>query len=81
VFSSTADFEQQILQDPGFVIYVLKPNHVQDIAGKLGALKPQQVYIPQPYPFAGGDESVGSYQKGNLWIMLDIVSQFRTDCG
>ncbi|NQZ32892.1 MAG: DUF1851 domain-containing protein [Oceanospirillaceae bacterium] len=79
-FSSIKEFEESVLLDPGFLEYVLKPEQVQNIRNQLGALEGDDIYIPQPYPFLGGDQSVNSFTKGELWIMLDIVSQLREDC-
>ncbi|MEE9326657.1 MAG: T6SS immunity protein Tdi1 domain-containing protein [Cocleimonas sp.] len=79
-FESVSAFEKIILQEAGFNEVVLKPAHVKNIETKLGKLSKEQVYIPSPYPFLGGGESADSYKKGDIWIMLDIVSQMKGDC-
>ena len=78
-FDSASEFEKEILQDEDFSEYVLRPDHVQEIIKAVGTLSEDEVYIPQPYPFLGGDESIDSYDKGNIWVMLDLVSQLLAD--
>jgi len=80
VFESTEEFEKQILQEESFQIFVLNLGHVKQIRERLGPLREEEVYIPSPYPFLGGDESIGSYSKGNIWVMLEIVGQFHGLC-
>jgi len=72
-FGSTAEFEERILRDEGFARHVLRPAHQAAIAARLGPLGPDDVYIPQPYPFLGGDEEVDSYAKGNFWTFAELV--------
>ena len=78
--ASLQDFEDDILQDDGFDLFVLKSDHVEEIRENLGSLEELEVYIPEPYPFLGGDESVASYDKGNVWVMLAIVGEFLGVC-
>ena len=79
-FESAGEFEASVLKDAGFMEYVLRPSHVAAIRERLGSLDKDQVYIPQPYPFIGGDESVESYDKGDIWVMLQIVGQMGGIC-
>ena len=78
-FDSTSEFEKEILQDKDFSEYVLKPDHIKNIVKVIGTLGESEVYIPQPYSFVGGDESVDSYDKENIWVMLDVVSQMLAE--
>ena len=80
VFENTAQFEKQILQEESFQTFVLNLEHVEQIGKHLGPLKEEEIYIPHPYPFLGGDESIDSYSKGNVWVMLEIVGQFYDVC-
>jgi hypothetical protein len=75
-FSTVEDFERDVLKEPGFEAYVLLPDHVAEIARKLGPLKEDEIYIPTPYPFLGGSETPKTYHKGNVWVFADIVAQF-----
>ncbi|MEI6893627.1 MAG: T6SS immunity protein Tdi1 domain-containing protein [Colwellia sp.] len=78
-FNSISEFEKEILQDEGFSQYVLNADHAQKISKAIGTLNENEVYIPKPYPFLGGDESADSYEKGNIWTMLDLVSQLLVE--
>jgi len=80
VFESIKEFEEQLLKEPSFEVFVLNLSHVNEISAHLGPLSKEQVYIPKPYPFLGGDESIESYSKGDVWVMLDIVAQFHGLC-
>lgn len=73
--ASTTAFEAAILRDPGFEAYVLRGDHVRAIAARLGPLKPGQIYIPQPYPTLGGTEAPETYDKGDVWVFADLVTQ------
>lgn len=72
-FGSIAEFEARILRDEGFAEYVLRPEHQAALAERLGPLAPDEVYIPQPYPFLGGSEEVDTYAKGNFWVFAEVV--------
>ena len=74
-FNSISEFEKEVLQEEGFSLYVLNNTSVKEISELIGTLNEHEVYIPSPYPFLGGDESLNSYEKGNVWIMLDVVNQ------
>jgi len=73
--ATIADFEQQVLREPGFESYVLRPAHIQVLAKRLGPLKDEEIYIPTPYPFLGGSDAPETYDKGNLWVFTHIVAQ------
>lgn len=78
--SSNAAFENEVLKDPGFADYVLRPDHVAAIRKRLGPLKAGEIYIPQPYPFIGGSDEPDTYAKGNVWVFADIVAQMQGLC-
>lgn len=80
VFASPAEFEEKILKEPGFQEYVLRPDHVSEVRKHVGALKRDQVYIPKPYPFVGGTDAPSSYDKGDVWVFMDIVGQMQGLC-
>lgn len=75
-FDSLSAFESSILMEPGFAILVLRLDLQREIAARLGSLEGDQVYIPTPYPFLGGDDNdPTSYNKGDVWVFLSIVHQ------
>ncbi|MFH5877743.1 T6SS immunity protein Tdi1 domain-containing protein [Arthrobacter sp. NA-172] len=75
-FDSCDSFERSILMDSVSESLVLRLDLQQEIATRLGPLQRDQVYIPTPYPFLGGDENdPTSYNKGDVWVFLSIVHQ------
>lgn len=76
-FVSVAAFESEILKDPGFSEYVLKPDHQAAIQLLIGKRKTDEVYIPEPYPFVGGSEAPETYSKGNVWVFAELVGMFQ----
>ena len=80
VFPTVADFEKQVLKDAGFTEYVLRADHMFAIQRRLGALKKNEIYIPQPYPLIGGSDKPETYSKGNVWVFMDIVAQMQGIC-
>lgn len=79
-FPSVETFEAQVLQEPGFMEHVLRPSHVASIRKRLGGLGKDEIYIPTPYPFLGGSGEPESYEKGDMWVFMDIVSQLLDVC-
>jgi len=75
VHASVEDFEKNVLNEPGFSLYVLRPDHVSEICNLLGPLEEDEIYIPEPYPFLGGTQAPETYSKGNVWVFMDIVGQ------
>jgi Domain of unknown function (DUF1851) len=74
-YDSVEAFEAEVLQDEGFTAYVLRPDHVDEIAARLGALGDDEVYIPAPFPFLGGSDAPETYQKGDVWVFAALVAQ------
>lgn len=74
-FGSCTAFENTVLRDTGFARYVLQTEHQQAIRALLGPLEADEVYIPSPYPCMGGDERPENYDRGDVWVFLDIVGQ------
>ena len=72
-FDSLEHFDAMVLSDEGFDEFVLRRPHLDEVARRTGPLGPQQVYVPVPYPFLGGDESPESYDRGDVWTFLAIV--------
>lgn len=57
--------------------HVLQVEKVQKIQDRIGELGSDQIYIAEPYQFLGGDCSVNSYSKGNIWIYLRIIGDLQ----
>ena len=74
---SVTAFAAEVLDDPDFVGFVLKPKHQAAIAAFNGPLGRDEVYIPQPYPFLGGTEEPDTYIKGNVWVFAELVGRLH----
>jgi len=75
-FESIDDFKDTVLNNDGLLpSEYLREEDVNIIRKKLGALDEEEVYIPQPYPFLGGSCQPETYDKGNLWVFIAIVSE------
>jgi hypothetical protein len=74
-FDSLEHFDAMVLSDEGFDEFVLRRPHLDEVARRTGPLGPDQVYVPVPYPFLGGDEAPESYDRGDVWTFLRIVPQ------
>lgn len=64
-----------ILSDPDVVEHLLKPTLLNDVEARLGKLDFEEVYFPVPYPFLGGSGAPSTYEKGSVWIYVDLVGQ------
>ncbi len=56
---------------------LLKVEKVMEIESRVGFLAEGEVYIPEPYPFLGGDGSIESYTKGDMLIFMDLIGQLQ----
>ena len=56
-FESVDAFRDQVLDDPDFTAYVLRPDHVAAIRELIGDAGDGQVYIPAPLPTLGGSDA------------------------
>ena len=54
-----------------------KEDRVAAIEQRLGPLIVGEVFIPEPYPFLGGDLSIESYAKGNVWTYAELVGSLQ----
>lgn len=53
---------------------LLKPTMVEELVRKLGPLGDSEIFVPYPLPMWGGDGSLASYQKGNVWAHVEMVT-------
>jgi len=70
---SFSEFENSFLSHPETIRTILQKQKVDLIEGRLGKLEDNEIYIPVPFPFMGGDRSIESYKKGGLFTYLDLV--------
>ncbi|WP_420112918.1 T6SS immunity protein Tdi1 domain-containing protein [Pseudactinotalea sp.] len=72
---SLAEFQRTVTGDPGFQAWIFPPDLVRPVVDRLGPIDPDQVYMPVPYPMLGGSGAPESYDKGDVWVFLEIVGQ------
>lgn len=72
-FKSITSFEEDILKESSFSVFVLKSTFTKALIEKHGSLKSEEVFIPTPY-FHHQSENVNDFSKGNIWVMLDLIN-------
>lgn len=76
IFESIEEFTDTVLSDDGLLPSAyLRVEDVNTIRKRLGELGKEEVYIPQPYPFLGGSCRPETYDKGNIWVFIAIISE------
>lgn len=56
---------------------VLQEDKIVQLKDKLGPLDIDEIYIPEPYPFLGGNLSLESYGKGNVWVFMELIGSLQ----
>lgn len=74
-FDSLEAFEQNILKETGFSIFVLKPDFTEELIQAHGKLAHDEVFIATPYIMHDSNDTK-HFSKGNIWVMLDLTNQF-----
>ena len=74
-FNTVASFVDELLSDTEVETELVRPQDIEKLIKLIGPLKESEVYIPVPYPFLGGDNSLESYAKGSAWVYADLVGQ------
>lgn len=73
--ASLADFRATVIDDAMFQDWIFPPALVRPIVQRLGPIAHTEVYMPVPYPMLGGSGAPETYDKGDVWVFLDIVGQ------
>jgi len=76
-FFGIESFLNDCVEHPVIREDLLNENKVDELINAIGDLKSGQVYIPEPYPFLGGDLSIKSYSKGDLSTFLSIIADLQ----
>jgi hypothetical protein len=77
-FVGIESFGSRFLTDPGIIAHLGRPEDISVLEKRLGKLGTDEVYIPCPYPFLGGNtRDLDSYQKGKAWTFVDLVGQMQ----
>jgi hypothetical protein len=75
-FSDVAGFKS-FLSDAGIGEHLLKTARLSDLIKLLGPPGQDQIYVPEPYPFLGGDESLQSYALRDVWVFASLVGRLQ----
>ena len=73
--SNLAEFENNFLGDSKIRASVLREADVKYLIGRLGRPGENEVFFPTPYPWLGGNGSLETYQKGDVWVYASIAGQ------
>lgn len=73
--ASLAEFRRTVTEDADFQDWIFPSGVVRSVVERLGPIGPDEVYMPVPYPMLGGSGAPETYDKGNVWVFLDIVGQ------
>lgn len=76
-FYGIEQFKNEFLTHETVKEDLLQVEKIEKIEKNIGNLNEGEVYIPEPYPFLGGNCSVETYSKGDLWTFIDIVGQMQ----
>jgi hypothetical protein len=72
---STDDLFQLFRDNPDAASEALHPDRARTLESRLGRLENDEVFVPEPYPMWGGDGSIESYSKGNLWVHVALLTE------
>ena len=72
-FFSLDEFDRGYLRQEVPKELVLKVDLVDRLRTRLGEPNTMEIFIPEPFPFLGGDGSEESYVKGNVFVYADLV--------
>lgn len=74
-FNTVSSFVDELLSNKEVEPELVRPQDIEQLIKLVGDLEEEQIFIPEPYPFLGGDLSLESYAKGNAWVYADLVGQ------
>ena len=74
-FESLAEFRRKGFDEQSFADYCLRPDDVYVLVDRLGPLGESEVYFPVPFPCLGGSGELSTFDKGNVWIYVDLLGQ------
>jgi hypothetical protein len=75
--NSITVFVDSFLAHPEAKRTILQGEKVGDIEARLGPLDEDEIFIPVPFPFMGGDSSIASYKKGNFFTYMELVGRLQ----
>jgi hypothetical protein len=73
--NSVQSFKDDFLMNEGVLSDFFGVERYRHLVGRLGEPSNAECYFPVPYPASGGSGDLDSYEKGNIWVHLDIYGQ------
>ncbi|AGG90948.1 T6SS immunity protein Tdi1 domain-containing protein [Rhodanobacter denitrificans] len=74
-FDSIESFTSTFLTSAGVVEHVLRQSDYEHLVSKLGPLSDDQCFFPVPFQRMGGSGTLDTYDKGDVWVHLDLLGQ------
>ena len=74
-FESLAAFEQQFLGNSDVRREFFKEQDHAALCARLGPLGNEECFYPVPFRSIGGSGDLSTYEKGNVWVHLDLYGQ------
>ena len=74
-FDSIESFTSIFLTNAGIVEQVLRKADYDKLASRLGPLGDDQCFFPVTFPQMGGSGALDTYDKGDVWVHLDLLGQ------
>jgi hypothetical protein len=72
---STDAFVGELLTDEGVQKAVLRADECATLTERLGVPTPDECFYPVPYRALGGSGALNTFERGNVWIYLDVYAQ------
>ena len=73
--SNRGEFVSQFIGDAKVRTDFFRESDYLALSGRLGASKEDECFYPAPYPALGGSGKLETYQRGNVWVHLEIYGQ------
>ena len=74
-FDSIDSFTSIFLTNADVAEQVLRKTDYEHLASRLGPLSDDQCFFPVPFPQMGGSGKLDTYDKGDVWVHLDLLGQ------
>jgi len=74
-FESLAAFEKDFLSNTSVRQHFFREADNAALCARLGPLNSEQCFYPVPFRSVGGSGDLNTYEKGNVWVHLDLYGQ------
>ena len=74
-FDTLSEFTGQLLTDGGMRKSFFREADYDALCARLGQLEADECFYAVPFRNLGGSGALETYQKGNVWVHLDLYGQ------